>query len=53
VLRIGAAKKEAGRAFGFVKRTLPAAVEAVTRQTFRSHIDKVNLRQAGQRDGHS
>ena len=52
LLRIGAAKKEAGRAFGFVKLTLPAEGEAVTRQTFRFHTDKVKLRQAEQRDGH-
>jgi len=32
LLRIGAAKKEAGRAFGFVKIRLPQAGETVTRQ---------------------
>jgi transposase len=52
LLRIGAAKKEAGRAFGFVKLTLPAAGEAVTRQTFQFRTDKAKLRQAEQRDGH-
>ena len=52
LLRIGAAKKEAGRAFGLVKLTLPAASEAVTRETFRFHTDKAKLRQAEQRDGH-
>lgn len=52
LLRIGAAKKEAGRAFGFVKLTLPAASEAVTRQTFQFRTDKAKLRQAEQRDGH-
>ena len=35
LLRVGAAKKEAGRAFGFVKLTLPQPDEAVTRETFR------------------
>src|SRR5437867_9137034 len=34
LLRIGAAKKEAGRAFGFVKIRMPLAQELVTRQTF-------------------
>ena len=52
LLRIGAAKKEAGRAFGFVKLTLPAADEAVTRRTFHFRTDKAKLRQAEQRDGH-
>src|ERR1700683_1912514 len=34
LLRIGAAKKEAGRAFGFVKIQMPAADQAVTRESF-------------------
>ncbi len=33
LLRIGAAKKEAGRAFGFVKTQIPQADQAVTRVT--------------------
>ena len=52
LLRIGAAKKEAGRAFGFLKIQVPKADEPVTRQTFRFEVDKVKLRQAEQRDGH-
>jgi transposase len=52
LLRIGAAKKEAGRAFGFVKIQVPKADESVTRQTFRFEVDKVKLRKAQQRDGH-
>ena len=52
LLRIGAAKKEAGRAFGFVKIHLPATTEAVTRQTFSFHLDKTKLQDAEQRDGH-
>ena len=52
LLRIGAAKKEAGRAFGFVKLTIPAEGEAVTRASFRFRIDRVKLRRAEQRDGH-
>ena len=51
LLRIGAAKKEAGRAFGFVKLTIPAEGEAVTRASFRFRIDRVKLRRAEQRDG--
>jgi len=52
LLRLGAAKKEAGRAFGFVKIRLPNKDEAVTRQTFSFHTDKVKLKAAQQRDGH-
>lgn len=52
LLRIGAAKKEAGRSFGFVKMTLPVAGQAVTRATFSFRLDKAKLKQAEQRDGH-
>jgi transposase len=52
LLRIGAAKKEAGRAFGFVTIALPVATETVTRTSFHFRIDKIKLRQAEQRDGH-
>lgn len=52
LLRIGAAKKEAGRAFGFVKMQVPKADELVTRQSFRFEVDRVKLRRAEQRDGH-
>lgn len=52
LLRIGAAKKEAGRAFGFVKIRLPQAGEEVTRETFNFATDKEKLRKAEQRDGH-
>jgi transposase len=52
LLRIGAAKKEAGRAFGFVKLRLPEKDEAVTKQTFSFHTDKAKLKAAQQRDGH-
>ena len=52
LLRIGAAKKEAGRAFGFVKIQLPNAGEAVTRETFSFQVDKAKLKAGEQRDGH-
>jgi transposase len=52
LLRIGAAKKEAGRAFGYVKLRLPEKDEAVTKQTFSFHTDKAKLKAAQQRDGH-
>jgi transposase len=52
LMRIGAAKKEAGRAFGFVKIQLPERNEEVTRSTFTFHTDKAKLKAAEQRDGH-
>jgi len=52
LLRVGAAKKEAGRAFGFVKIRLPQADEEVTRATFTFHTDQAKLKAAEQRDGH-
>ena len=52
LLRIGAAKKEAGRAFGFVKIHLPLSGETVTRKSFYFQVDKSKLRAAQQRDGH-
>jgi transposase len=52
LLRIGAAKKEAGRAFGFVTIRVPKADEEITRQTFTFATDKEKLRKAELRDGH-
>ena len=52
LLRIGAAKKESGRAFGFVKIQIPKAGQAVTRETFSFEVDKAKLKAAQQRDGH-
>jgi hypothetical protein len=52
LLRIGAARKEAGRAFGFVRILLPQEGEAVTRQTFTFKVDKDKLQKAELRDGH-
>src|SRR5579871_5119337 len=52
LLRIGAAKKEAGRAFGFVKIQIPQKDQEVTRSTFTFHTDKRKLKAAEQRDGH-
>ena len=52
LLRIGAAKKEAGRAFGFAKIRLPAKDEQVTRTTFSFQVDKLKLKRSQQRDGH-
>jgi transposase len=52
LLRIGAAKKEAGRAFGFVKIQIPPKDETVTRKTFLFQVDKAKLKAVEQRDGH-
>jgi hypothetical protein len=52
LLRIGAAKKQAGRAFGFVSLRLPKEGEAVSRQTFAFRLDQEKLQKAELRDGH-
>jgi transposase len=52
LMRIGAAKKEAGRAFGFVTIQLPGSDQAVTRDSFRFQLDKDKLKQAEHRDGY-
>jgi hypothetical protein len=51
-MRVGAAKTDVGRAFGFVKINLPKAGEAVTRETFTFQLDKAKLKEAELRDGH-
>jgi transposase len=52
LLRIGAAKSEAGRAFGFVQIQLPEPRQPVTRDSFRFSVDKNKLKEAELRDGH-
>jgi hypothetical protein len=52
LMRVGAAKTEAGRAFGFVKINLPPAGQAVTRASFTFALDKARLKEAERRDGH-
>lgn len=52
LMRVGAAKTEAGRAFGFVKISLPKAGQEVTRETFTFQVDKAKLNDAQRRDGH-
>lgn len=52
LMRVGAAKTEAGRAFGYVKINLPKAGQAVTRESFTFQIDKTKLQEAQMRDGH-
>jgi transposase len=52
LMRIGAAKTEAGRAFGFVHIDIPDAGQAVTQQSFRFRVDRSKLKAAQLRDGH-
>jgi transposase len=52
LMRVGAAKTEAGRAFGFVQIHLPQARAEVTRETFTFRLDKAKLKEAELRDGH-
>jgi len=50
--KLGAAHKEAGKAWGFVKITLPKAHQPVHRDTFRFEVLRDKLKEAQQRDGH-
>jgi transposase len=52
LMRVGAAKTDVGRAFGFVKINLPKDGEEVTRETFTFRLDKTKLKEAEMRDGH-
>jgi transposase len=51
LMRVGAAKTDAGRAFGFVNINLPQANQEVTRETFTFQLDKARLKEAELRDG--
>ena len=50
--KLGAAHKEAGRAWGFVEVTVPKARQPVNRDTFQFQLRKEKLQDAQQRDGH-
>jgi transposase len=52
LLRIGAARKDAGRAARFVTIKIPPEGVQVTRHNFTFHLDKNQLKQAELRDGH-
>jgi IS4 transposase len=52
LLKIGAAKKEAGRAFFLLKIRLPEPDEAVSPETFSFSLDRKKLRQVRRREGH-
>lgn len=52
LMRIGAAKTKAGRAFNYVEITVPEPDQPVTRESFRFRVNHDKLRQAELRDGH-
>lgn len=52
LLRIGAARKEAGSAYRFLHVRLPQEGETVTRASFRFRVDKAKLKAAELQDGH-
>ena len=52
LLRVGAARKEAGSAFRFLQVQLPREGEAVTRTSFQFRVDRPKLRAAQLQDGH-
>jgi transposase len=52
LLRIGAAKKDAGRVFGLVELRVPKEGQEVTRETFRFQVNQEKLKQVELRDGH-
>jgi len=52
LLKLGAARKEAGRAWAFVKVTVPKARQPVRRDTFQFQLRKEQLAAAELRDGH-
>jgi adenine-specific DNA methylase len=45
-MRVGAAKTDVGRAFGFVKINLLRTDQEVTKETFTFQLDKVKLKEA-------
>ena len=49
LLKLGAAKKEAGKAYGLLMIKTPAKDEPVTPQTFRFSLDRKKLREARRR----
>src|SRR5260370_16663148 len=52
LMRVGAAKTDVGRAFGFVKINLPEAGQPGTRGTHTFQLDKTKLKKAEVRAGH-
>jgi hypothetical protein len=51
LLKLGAAKKDAGRAYGLVRIQLPAPDEPITAATFTVALNRKKLRQGRRREG--
>ena len=51
LMKVGAAKKDAGRAAGVIKLHLPDKEAAVTAETFRFSLDRAKLRKVRRREG--
>lgn len=51
LLKLGAAKKDAGRAYGLVRIQVPAADETVTAETFTFALNRKKLRRVRRREG--
>jgi len=52
LLKLGAAKKEAGRAYGLITIRLPRKDQPVTPQTFTFALNRKKLRKVRRREGH-
>lgn len=51
-MRLGAAKSQAGRAYGFVDIQVPGKDQPVNRESFQFRVNKTKLQEAERRDGH-
>ncbi len=51
LMKVGAARQDAGRAASLIQLTLPQSLEAVTPDTFRFELDRNKLRQVRRREG--
>jgi hypothetical protein len=51
LMKVGAAKQDAGRAASLIRLALPQSHEAVTPDTFRFELDRNKLRQVRRREG--
>jgi transposase len=52
LLKLGAAKKDAGRAYGLLRIRVPSKDEEISTETFTFPIDRKKLRETRRREGH-
>jgi hypothetical protein len=52
LLKLGAAKKEAGRAYGLIEFELPPKEQAAQAESFQFRLNRAKLRQMRRREGH-